>query len=425
MTPAGTLTGGGARAALVVAVLAVLAVVTGRPDLVALAAPFALGPLLALGADPRPDVRVGLRLTDDRSVEGGAVDALVDVVAASDCDAVRVVLPPLPGQRAARSRLVALRAGTRRTLTLHTPTPRWGRQRVGPVTAQAYGAGLLVGTEPVASPTAVVSVLPDVTDFAAADLVVPGRLRVGSHRSRTAGSGVEPLAVRPYAAGDRLRQVDWRTTSRTGVLHSRATSTDRTTDVFVLLDALADPGPPGGTVLDTAVRAATAIAEHYLAAGDSVGLVQFGGRLRLLRPGAGRGQLARAREWLLDVALPVNASVASQDLLWTPPPGSAGALLVVLTPLLDPRVPTLLSSLRQRGATVVAVDVLPPAAVPPPGPLPAAQLSRRLWLLERESLRDRLVELGVPVVAWTGSGSLDAVLAPLVRAASAPRLAAR
>lgn len=417
------LTRSAGRAALLAAVLVVVAVTAGRADLAALGTPFVLGPLLALRAGGRPAVSVGLRLTSDRSVEQGGVDALVDLVAGTDADAVAVGLPAHGGASAARPRLVALRAGRPCTLTLRVPTPRWGRHVVGPVRVLPHGAGLLTVGQVSGSRTATVSVLPDVQAFAAVDLALPTRMRFGSHRSRTLGQGVEPVAVRPYAAGDRIRQVDWRTTARTGVLHSRATSTDRPTDVVVLLDALVDPGPPGGTVLDTAVRAASAITEHYLGTGDAVGLVQLGGRLRTLRAGSGRGQLARAREWLLDVALPLNAAVARQDLLWAPPPGSTAALLVVLTPLLDARVPALLTTLRRHGSTVVAVDVLPPAALPPAGPRPDTvdELSRRLWQLERVALTDRLAELGIPVVAWTGAGSLDAVLAPLVRVASAPR----
>jgi hypothetical protein len=40
----------------------------------------------------------------------------------------------------------------------------------------------------------------------------------------------------------------------------------------------------------------------------------------------------------------------------------------------------------------------------------------------RRTLQDTLTELGVPVVAWRGAGSLDNVLSRLSRAAQAPRL---
>ena len=199
------------------------------------------------------------------------------------------------------------------------------------------------------TPATPLTVLPAVPPFAAADPALPARLRAGNHRSRQQGPGVEPVAVRPYATGDRLRQVDWRTTSRTGALHVRATTTDSATDVVVLLDTLSDAGPPGGTVLDTAVRAAAGIVDHYLAFGDSVGLVQYGGHLRTLAARSGRGQLARAEEWLLEVRPPLNALVAERSEPWTPTSRHTAALVVALTPLLDERTAVLLATLRRAG----------------------------------------------------------------------------
>jgi hypothetical protein len=45
----------------------------------------------------------------------------------------------------------------------------------------------------------------------------------------------------------------------------------------------------------------------------------------------------------------------------------------------------------------------------------SAGLALRLWRLDRQALRFSLVERGMPVVAWDGSGQLDLALAPLLR----------
>jgi hypothetical protein len=47
----------------------------------------------------------------------------------------------------------------------------------------------------------------------------------------------------------------------------------------------------------------------------------------------------------------------------------------------------------------------------------------RLALLGRDTLRQSLIELGVPVVAWRGARSLDEVLLGLSRATSTSRRA--
>ena len=68
---------------------------------------------------------------------------------------------------------------------------------------------------------------------------------------------------------------------RTRQLHVAATLSDRDAEVVVLLDVLAEAGRSGGvdgaaSVLDTTVRAAAAIAEHYLHRGDRVSLLEYG-----------------------------------------------------------------------------------------------------------------------------------------------------
>jgi hypothetical protein len=52
-------------------------------------------------------------------------------------------------------------------------------------------------------------------------------------------------------------------------------------------------------------------------------------------------------------------------------------------------------------------------------------LAHRLWRLERANTIGQLREVGVPVTAWGGSGSLDEVLRDMQRMAAAPRIVLR
>ena len=94
--------------------------------------------------------------------------------------------------------------------------------------------------------------------------------------ARTAtAQGSEPAEVRAFRPGDRLRRINWAVSSRTGALHVTSTWADRDTQVLLLLDTEYDIGESEGidgaaSSLDTAVRAAAAIAEHSLRAGDRV-----------------------------------------------------------------------------------------------------------------------------------------------------------
>jgi uncharacterized protein (DUF58 family) len=247
---------------------------------------------------------------------------------------------------------------------------------------------------------------------------------VGRHRSRRAGEGGELVGVRQFAPGDRLRRVDWRVSLRTRQLHVAATLSDRDAEVVLVLDVLADAGRGGGlaggaSVLDTSVRAAAAIAEHYLYRGDRVSLVEYGRAARRLRPASGRRQYLTVLEWLLDTS--VGGSVdGPYDQVFGPHLLSADALVVVLTPLIDPATASMLARLARGGRFVIAVDTLPAeTALPELGAHP--DLTYRLWHLERANLIGALREHGVPVTSWGGAGSLDLVLRDLARSAAAPR----
>ena len=88
-----------------------------------------------------------------------------------------------------------------------------------------------------------------------------------------------------------------------------------------------------------------------------------------------------------------------------------GTLVVVFSPLLDPRGLTALTDLRQRGFPLIVVDTL--RDEPPAHPRSAqAGLALRLWRLDRAATRSALRDLGVPVLRWGSEAELDSVHAP-------------
>ena len=85
----------------------------------------------------------------------------------------------------------------------------------------------------------------------------------------------------------------------------------------------------------------------------------------------------------------------------------------MFSPLLDRRLVETLRDLRERGFTLLIIDVL--NAVPEGGRDHAAALARRIWRMEQQAIRFSLRELGIPVVHWDGEQSLDEPLAPYTR----------
>lgn len=414
------------RLVVVAAPLLLGGLALGRVELVILAAPL-LAVLCAGLLGREPVVQAELRLSATRCLEGQRVVATVRLTATAGggrAEQVDLHLRHVPALTALDpSRVtVALGAGEVRDVTVGLRTARWGVHDVGPLTVVVHGRRRTSGgwTARAAVP---LRVIPVMAVFRAGDAHPFRRALTGSHVDRSPGEGVEFAGIRPFAPGDSLRRVNRRATNRLGELHVTQYHVERNAEVVLMLDTFDDVGPPGTTSLDVAVRAALGIADHYLARGDRVGVVTFGGTTRWLVAGSGSVQRHRVVEHLLGVE--VGQSYAWKDVGLLPrrclPPR---ALVIALSPLLDPRATTAFADLAARGYGVVVVDTAPTDL------LPAARsqqyaIAERIYLIERETVLHRLAEFGAPVVRWAGSGGLDAVLTEVARLHSRPRLARR
>lgn len=422
------------RAVALVGTLVLLAVVLGRIDLVALAAPFALGVAWSLRTRPSQPPVIAVGVPTDPAAEGAATQAAVTV---SNPNPVPLDLAVI---RVRRSPWVALRHSDRPYAAHLGPegsielaftgiARRWGLHDIGPATVYGVACDGLLLSPTGYAPAGRIRVHPLMPPFRADDTMPRASALVGVHRSRRPGEGGELAGVRRYGPGDRLRRVDWRVTLRTRELHVAHTLSDRDAEVAVLLDVLHEAGQSGGvggaaTVVDTTVRAAAAITEHYLRQGDRVGLLEYSGHPRLLRAAGGRRQLQFALEWLL--ATRATAGASDPPAFGIDPhliPGSA--LVVVLTPLLGPQSVDMIAQLARAGRAVVAIDTLGELGSRSNDGSQWTDLARHLWRLERDNTIGQLREAGVPVTPWLGAGSLDQVLREMTRMAAAPRIVVR
>ncbi|MBN1172485.1 MAG: DUF58 domain-containing protein [Micromonosporaceae bacterium] len=419
------------RAILLSSVLLVSAALTGRYDLVVLAIPFALGTAISLARRPSKVPEVEVAAIDPRFPEGGQVTAAVCV---ANHDRVRLDLVVV---RMTMGRWVRLRFGDRpyaatvarraiAEIPLRGRAVRWGRHALGPTVVHGVASDGLLISDSLIAPELWLKVYPVIEPFEADEAMPRAAGHVGSHRSRRPGEGGELAGVRPFAPGDRLRRIDWRVSLRSRQLHVVATLSDRDAEVALLLDVLHDAGRSGGidgesSVLDTTVRAAAGIAEHYLQRGDRVSMLGNGLPARMVRAASGRRQYLVILEWLMEV-IPTGASPV--DAVFKPQLISPNALVIVLTPLIDLRSARMIAALARGGRFVVAVDTLGDE-VPDRGSGKWADAANRLWRLERANVVGQLREHGVPVVAWGGAGSLDQVLRVVTRMASSPKAVGR
>ncbi|MEP6797614.1 MAG: DUF58 domain-containing protein [Lapillicoccus sp.] len=304
---------------------------------------------------------------------------------------------------------------------------RWGVRSLGPAVCRVSSAWGGYTSGPSDSGSLPLTVLPLPAAFDTHAPAPHPEGLVGMHRANRVGGGTEFDTLRVFQPGDRLRRIHWPSSLRTGTLHVTSTYGDEDSQVVLVIDAFSDLGPREGihgrpTSLDQTVRAAGAIAEHHLVIGDRVGVRVVGSagtpRLHL---GTGRGHLRRVLE---TVALIQPATERTDDGQWATAGIGAGALVIVLSPLIDPAMVTIVARLGARGLTTVVVDTIPPHLAQDGDDLFSA-IAWRLRGLTRETDIDNLSAAGIPVVPWRGPASLDVVLRDISRRSRAPRLARR
>jgi uncharacterized protein (DUF58 family) len=390
------------------------ALVTGRPELAAIALPFlaVLGAALVLAADPQLEVET--TLDRDRVLEGDEVGVELRLTAAHAVRRAEVLLAVPPALSLVEGRNpFATHASARRpaTLELRLRPERWGVFDLRDVHLRARDAfGMFVWTSHVRGQSPDMSLRVYPRPEALPSLLRPAETQLfsGDELSRRKGEGIEFADLRPFAFGDQVRRVNWRASARRGELWVNQQHPERNADVVIFLDSFAEARGGAHGTIEPAVRAAAALGERYLRRRDRVGLVSFGGTLRWLVPGTGAGQLYRIVDALLDTKILLSYAWKSIDIVpvRTLPPQ---ALVIALTPLLDDRAVGALLDLRARGFDLAVVEVSPLPFVEP-GRGRARRLAYRLWTLQRDALRAEYLAAGVPVAEWRDEDPLAAPL---------------
>jgi uncharacterized protein (DUF58 family) len=411
-----------------VAALALLAgLALGRPELVAVAAPLAVLVVAGLAGARDPELAAEVTVDRERALVDDQVTVELTVRAADPVERLEVLLVVPPGMDgpdggpggsslaprragAVRNWAVAVRlaAGEERTLAVPLTCRRWGAYALGEVHLRAHDRFRLFTWERHLDGQATLKVFP-VPDALRA-LVRPFETQVstGSHVAAQRGDGIEFADLRPFLPGDRPRSINWRATARRGALMVNQHHPERATDVVLFLDSFLDVRGPAGSTLDQAVGAAASLASAYLRQRDRVGLVSFGGFVQWLQPGGGQAALYRLLDTLMETQ--VFATAAWKGIRHLPPRTlPAKALIVALTPLVDERGVAALFDLLARGYDLAVVDISPLANAGRVGG-EWDELARRLWALERETLRHRYQRLGAAVVEWSDAIHLQQVL---------------
>ncbi|MDO5628360.1 MAG: DUF58 domain-containing protein [Mobilicoccus sp.] len=392
--------------------LAVVAVITRRSELLVVAVPLLTWAALGLVARPTALDRLQVHLDPATPTEGAPASVIVTSSVPASVESVGVDLAP--GPRIATDPPGGAVHGFvtpgEAAVAIEVRADIWGHYRLGGGEVRLTSDwGAYIARDTVPELALMVFPAPHLPTGGTGDVLPPATL-LGRHISRRPGDGSEFAEVRPFRAGDRIRRVHWPTSARKGDLHVRTHLAERDADLLVVVDALgdlpsADPTLPSS--VEAAVQIAAAAAARACRGGDRVGLRILGDRSRHLRAGTGERHLRRV------LALLARVRPADER---NPDPRSVhralrdGTVLIAATPLTSRVVVDAIAAAARRGTDVVVIDVVPDRVDATAG---EDTLAWRILELERRVTVDRLRDLGVPVVPFTDgiTGVLQALRA--------------
>jgi uncharacterized protein (DUF58 family) len=374
-----------------------LGLVVARSGLMVIAAPSLVALVLVLGRGSRPDeVELAVSVSEEQCLEGEELELRVRVRSPARLGLISVV--PQLGDEFEVTPLAAplVRNVSEAVFSFRVVPLRWGKKTLSDITISARTLGL-GWTAQLEISVYGLRVLP--SRVTARDLAIPAGVltRMGQHVGRRPGPGMEFLGTREYAAGDSVRAINWPASSRTRQLIVNQYASERSSDVVVFVDLTTEVEVEGCPVLEASIRIAASLAQAYLEQGDRVGLVGFGARLRWVAPRLGAEAYHRIMDEMLAAA--INLSFVEPSL--TRLPRSAlptGALVFVVSPLLERAVLDSIADLRRRGHAVIVIDMI--GVAEPSQAQRASELSWRIWRMEREALLSALTDLGVARVPW-------------------------
>lgn len=399
-TPSAGLTAGAA----VAVVLAACALIASRIDLALLAVPLVAAVAMSWGRRPSPTepATAQLALTEPTGAE---IDYTLSLRPPARVDAIVLRYSLLAG----KEREFVVAAPLPDDLGGRVPLLHTGPQELVRVEYRFLGADAAAVSFPQEPLIAQKVVAPRWT--AMGSLPLPRRLQglTGSHQSARAGDGGDFRDIHPFTAGDRLRRIDWKSTARHGQnaadLYVRRTAALSDAAVLIVLDSRDDvgeqvaewdrndPATKGISSLDVAREAASSLASGYIHAGDRVGFQDLSSRARMIPHAGGIRHL-----WRLLRAIEITEPSAAPFSRQRPPIVPPGALVYLVSSLLDDQAVKLALTWRGNGHRVIAVDVLPPARFA--RATRYDRLAHRVVMMERHDRIRILRARGIEVLRW-------------------------
>jgi uncharacterized protein (DUF58 family) len=189
---------------------------------------------------------------------------------------------------------------------------------------------------------------------------LPAAAIEGSQVSPVRTLQTTPLAttVRPYAPGDSMNRIHWKSTARHGEIQVKEFDLEQTADAWIVLDLQRgiQTGRGDDSTVEAAVRAAASIADKALQENRSVGMTVNVGRTAFLPPDRGSRQHLKIMQLLASVEADGSAPLV-ETLIATVGRLRRGMTAVIITPSLDPSWVRPLAALRTRGVACAVLTL--------------------------------------------------------------------
>jgi uncharacterized protein (DUF58 family) len=189
---------------------------------------------------------------------------------------------------------------------------------------------------------------------------LPAAALEGSHASPVRTLQTTPMAtsVRPYAPGDAMNRIHWKTTARHGEIQVKEFDLEQTADAWIVLDLQRgiQAGRGDDSTVEVAVRAAASIADRALQENRAVGLTVNVARTAFLPPDRGGRQHLKIMQLLAAVEADGSTPLV-ETLITTVGRLRRGMTAVIITASLDPAWVRPLAALRTRGVSCVVVTL--------------------------------------------------------------------
>ncbi|MEO5885685.1 MAG: DUF58 domain-containing protein [Candidatus Limnocylindrales bacterium] len=262
----------------------------------------------------------------------------------------------LPGGLPGRA--ITLAGGAERSWLVRAPLTRRGHFRIEPLHIRTGDPfGFFEASATVGQGVSVV-VYPRLEALPMWRL--PSASLEGSHSSRERTLQTTPLAttVRPYAPGDSMNRIHWKSTARHGEIQVKEFDLEQTADAWLILDLQRgiQTGRGEESTTEAAIRAAASIADKALSENRAGGMTVNAGRTAYLPADRGGRQHGKVMQLLAaveaDSTTPlVETLIASVGRL------RRGMTAVVITASLDPSWVRPLAALRTRGVACVVITL--------------------------------------------------------------------